>query len=78
MSSAKHGIGVTSWVFHSLDIFEIAEMLGRNDLGLEVHLNDFDCEMGNPGPLTMGGVWPRTFPETKRESSGGLPRICRS
>jgi len=57
---------VTSWVFHSLDIIEIAEMLGRNDLGLEVHLDDFDWEVGNPGPLTSGGVWPRTFPEKRR------------
>ena len=44
-----------------MNIFEIAELLGKHNLGLEIHLNDFDAEIGNPYPLVQGGVWPRSF-----------------
>jgi sugar phosphate isomerase/epimerase len=50
-----------------MDIFEIADLLQQNDLGLEIHLNDFDNEVGNPDPFVQGGVWPRTFDETRRQ-----------
>ena len=65
-NSISHRIGVTSWVFCNLDIFEIAKILRDNDLGLEVHLNDFDNEVSNPEPFFQGGVWPRTFDENQR------------
>jgi len=49
-----------------MDIFEIAKLLGKHNLGLEVHLNDFDAEIGNPNPLIQGGVWPRSFGKEER------------
>jgi sugar phosphate isomerase/epimerase len=63
----SHKVGVTSWVFCNMDIFEIADLLGQNDLGIEIHLNDFDMELGTPDPFVQGGVWPRTFDEQKRK-----------
>ena len=61
MKPIESRIGVTSFSFYNMDIFEIAERLARRDLGLEIHLNDFDAEIGDPTPLVQGGVWPRTF-----------------
>jgi len=66
MSVVASRIGVTSFSFYDMDIFEIADLLAGHDLGLEVHLNDFDAEIGDPRPLTQGGVWPRTFGRDKR------------
>ena len=67
MSEVESRIGVSSFTFYNMSIYEIAKLLGKNNLGLEIHLNDFDAEIGNPKPLTQGGVWPRTFGKGKRE-----------
>ncbi len=67
INNSSHRIGVTSWVFSNMDIFEIAELLRKNDLGLEIHLNDFDNEVGNPVGFVQGGVWPRTFDQSQRQ-----------
>jgi sugar phosphate isomerase/epimerase len=66
MADDRLPIGSTSWAFYNMDIFQIAELLGKNDLGLEIHLNDFDEEIGDPRPLVQGGVWPRTFGQEDR------------
>lgn len=63
----SHKIGVTSWVFCNMDILEIADLLQQNDLGIEIHLDDFDNELGNPNPFVQGGVWPRTFDAHQRQ-----------
>ena len=65
--NSHHKIGVTSWVFCNTDIFEIADLLQKNDLGIEIHLNDFDMELGTPDPFVQGGVWPRTFGVEQRQ-----------
>ena len=66
-NNGSHRIGVTSWIFCNMDIFEIADLLLQNDLGLEIHLNDFDSELGTPDPFVQGGVWPRTFDAEQRQ-----------
>lgn len=66
-NNGNHKVGVTSWVFCNMDIFEITDLLGQNDLGIEIHLNDFDSELGTPDPFVQGGVWPRTFDEQQRQ-----------
>ena len=73
MTQIESQIGVTSFVFYNMGIFEIAELLERNNLGLEIHLNDFDAEIGDPEPLIQGGLWPRTFGLVKREE---LKEVC--
>jgi len=67
VNTIKSRIGVTSLSFYNMNIFEIAELLGKHNLGLEVHLNDFDAVIGNPNPLTQGGVWPRSFGKEERK-----------
>ena len=67
MPPIESRIGVTSFAFCHMDIFEIADRLAERGLGLEVHLNDFDAEIGDPEPLIQGGVWPRTFGPQDRE-----------
>ena len=62
----ENRIGVTTFAFYHMDIFEIADLLAENGFGMEVHLNDFDYEIGNPRPLIQGGVFPRTFGEEGR------------
>jgi len=59
-------IGVSSFCFYNMNIFEIVELVERNELGLEIHLNDFDAEIGNPEPLIQGGIWPRSFEKEER------------
>ena len=67
MSEREPKIGVSSFTFYNMSIFEIAELLDKNNLGLEIHLNDFDAEIGNPEPLIQGGIWPRSFGKEERE-----------
>ena len=63
-------VGITSWAFHHMDVFELIELLARHEFGLEIHLNDFDYEIGDPKPWVQSGVWPRTCVGEQRQ------RLC--
>ena len=45
-------IGITSFAFYDMDIFEIVDLLAKHGFGMEVHPNDFDAEIGDPRPTT--------------------------
>lgn len=60
-------IGISTFVLHSMNIWEAIDLLEKHGFGIEIHLNDFDAVIGNPRPLTHVGVWPRTFGDKDRE-----------
>lgn len=59
-------IGSTSFAFHSMSIYDAIDLLEEADLGLEIHLGDFEAEIGDPWGRTQCGVWPRTCDARER------------
>lgn len=72
-------IGISTFVLHSMDIWETINLLERNGFGIEIHLNTFDAVIGNPHPLTHVGIWPRSFGSEERarlrERLSGFPTV---
>ena len=61
-------IGCTSFAFHSMSIYGAIDLLEEAGLGLEIHLGDFEAEIGDPWGMTQCGVWPRTCDAGERAS----------